>query len=75
MDSLADTTDEVGLIMAYESGELGTDGILRLFSRLIASGRAWSLQGAYGRAAHSLIASGWIEAGTGRILRTPSGEE
>jgi len=45
----------VDKIMAYESGELDNKGILELFSELIRTGNAWSLQGAYGRTAKNLI--------------------
>lgn len=47
--------DLVTQIMLYESGELDTEGILNLFSKLIKSGQAWSLQGSYGRYASRLI--------------------
>ena len=57
--------DQVDLIMAYESGELDEAGILKLFSELIKSGQAWSLQGSYGRTAKALIDAGYInEKGT-----------
>ena len=32
-------------IIAYETGELDYEGTLNLFSKLIKSGQAWSLQG------------------------------
>ena len=47
--------DLVTQIMLYESGELDTEGILNLFSKLIKGGQAWSLQGSYGRYASRLI--------------------
>lgn len=53
-------TDLVGDIIAFETGTLGDEGILKLFGRLIESGQAWTLQGSYGRAAASLIDSGFI---------------
>jgi hypothetical protein len=56
----------VSLIIAYESGELGAEDTLRLFSRLIKSGLAWQLQGHYGRVAASLIEQGIINK-NGRI--------
>jgi len=52
--------DQVDLIMAYETGELDDAGILKLFSMLIKSGDAWSLQGSYGRTAKALIEAGYI---------------
>jgi len=42
-------------IIAYESGELDNQGILELFSDLIKTGKAWSLQGHYGRTAKHFI--------------------
>lgn len=66
----ADSTeaDEVSLIMAYENGELDTPGILNLFSMLVKNGHAWSLQGAYGRAAKALIDNGYLSQ-DGDILK------
>lgn len=55
-------TDLVGLIMAHESGELGTEATLTLFSQLVKDGTAWTLQGAYGRQAHALIEDGYLTA-------------
>jgi hypothetical protein len=60
--------DEVGYIIAYENGELKGQEILELFSNLIKSGRAWSLQGAYGRMAGNLIARGYLSR-EGEILK------
>lgn len=42
-------------IIAYESGELNDADVVELFSELIKSGLAWSLQGCYGRTAMALI--------------------
>lgn len=47
-------------IIAYEEGELDLDGYLRLFSNLIRTGQAWTLQGHYGRTAAALIEMGII---------------
>lgn len=47
--------DIVNQIIDYESGELNNEDTLKLFSHLIKSGQAWSLQGHYGRAAQRLI--------------------
>jgi hypothetical protein len=52
--------DMLGHIMDYESGELDLNGTIELFSRLIKTGLAWSLQGSYGRAASDLIGQGFI---------------
>ena len=52
-------------IMAYEAGELTEHEVVNLFSELIKSGVAWSLQGHYGRTASMLIEGGLInEDGT-----------
>lgn len=57
--------DHLDRLMAYENGELGTAGTLYLFSDLVDSGLAWSLQGHYGRTAARLIGQGWLlEDGT-----------
>lgn len=61
--------DEVGYIMAYESGELRGNKVIELFSHLIKSGRAWSLQGCYGRMAKNLIDRGYL-SDKGEILKT-----
>ena len=60
--------DLVDMIMAYESGELKAEKTLVLFSELIRTGQAWSLQGHYGRTAQGLIDSGYISA-KGDILK------
>jgi hypothetical protein len=41
--------------MLYELGELDYEDTLNLFSKLIKSGQAWSLQGHYGRTAKQII--------------------
>ena len=48
----------VDSIMAFEGGQLDTMGTIKLFSGLVKSGQAWSLQGSYGRAAAALIERG-----------------
>jgi len=65
---MAKKFDEVGAIISYEAGELRGQEVLDLFSHLIKSGRAWSLQGAYGRMAGALINRGYLSA-KGEILK------
>ena len=57
----------VDYIVKYEEGEISDEDYLKLFSYLIKTGQAWSLQGSiYGRPAHDLIESGVISK-TGKI--------
>lgn len=60
---------DVGLIIAYESGELSDKKMVELFAELIKDGSAWSLQGHYGRTAAALIKAGYID-NKGNILKT-----
>jgi hypothetical protein len=50
----------VNYIMDYEGGEISQDDTLELFSYLIKTGQAWSLQGMYGRQAKAFIDAGVI---------------
>jgi len=50
----------VDLIMAFEAGELDSEGIIQLFQDLVNTGLAWKLQGSYGRAAIALIKQGLV---------------
>lgn len=60
--------DLVDRIIAYEQGDLSAEDTLALFSALVQSGDAWTLQGHYGRTATALIDAGWIDR-AGTILR------
>jgi hypothetical protein len=60
LNQLNKTKMNVDNIIAYESGELNDMQTLELFSELIATGFAWSLQGHYGRTASALIDRGLI---------------
>lgn len=55
-------------IIKYEQGELRGQKVLKLFSYLIKTGMAWSLQGTYGRYAEALIDRGYLSA-EGKILK------
>jgi hypothetical protein len=50
----------IGLMISFEQGETTTDETLELFSHLIKTGMAYSLQGFYGRYAQNLIEAGYI---------------
>ena len=52
----------ISKIIDYENGDLGTWGVIELFSQLIKNGQAWTLQGSYGRSARDLIESGFLTA-------------
>ena len=60
--------DLVGNIIDYESGNMDLRSVLNLFSHLIKTGTAWTLQGCYGRMATQLIDNGFISK-QGEILR------
>lgn len=62
-------TDQVGMMMNYEQGDLSDEDTLNLFSDLIKSGLVWKLQGHYGRTAKALMDQGYIDK-TGKILKT-----
>jgi hypothetical protein len=61
--------NEVDYIISFEQGELRGAEVLKLFSHLVKTGKAWSLQGIYGRTAQNLIDRGYISA-EGKILKT-----
>ncbi len=50
--------DQLGQMIAYESGALGGAESVELFQYLIDTGLAWTLQGSYGRMAARLIDAG-----------------
>ena len=50
--------DKVERIIAYETGKLSDEELIKLFQELIDSGEAWTLQGSYGRMASALIEAG-----------------
>jgi hypothetical protein len=64
---MVDTKNLVDYIIEYEGGELSDSDTLGLFSYLIRTGKAWTLQGHYGRTAQKCIDSGYIDR-QGNIL-------
>ena len=52
--------DYLGMMIQYEQGELSYPEMITLFSYLVDTGMAWSLQGHYGRVAATLIENGII---------------
>lgn len=48
-------------IISYEQGDLSPSDTVRLFSSLVKTGDAWTLQGAYGRTANAFILSGLLD--------------
>lgn len=61
MSKTKEQFDEVGAIIAFESGELDDAGIIELFQHLVDNGHAWQLQGSYGRTAKALIEAGHVK--------------
>jgi hypothetical protein len=49
-------------VMEYENGQLSENETIELFQYLVDTGLAWQLQGAYGRAAMSMIEAGLVES-------------
>jgi len=45
----------------FEEGNLNMGEIIELFSELVKTGQAWTLQGTYGRTAQSLIIAGYLD--------------
>ena len=55
------SSDLVGEIIKYESGEMSEEDMIVFFQKLIDNGMAWTLQGHYGRTATALIEQGLCE--------------
>ena len=58
---------DANALFDYEAGLLDDAATVRLFSDLVRSGVAWTLQGHYGRVAANMIKNGLIDA-SGNIL-------
>lgn len=58
------------LIIDYENNDLNLTQEILLFSELVKSGKAWSLQGHYGRMAEAMIELEFIDK-DGKILKVP----
>tara|TARA_Y100000310_G_scaffold254637_2_gene261755 strand:+ start:2632 stop:2838 length:207 start_codon:yes stop_codon:yes gene_type:complete len=58
-------TNFVSYIVAYEQGDLCESDVILLFQHLVDTGKAWTLQGSYGRAAMNLIEAGLVTAPDG----------
>lgn len=56
-----DENDILSYMIEWENGELGLEKTLQLFSYLVKTGQAWTLQGCYGRFAKMLIEEGYLE--------------
>ena len=61
--------DLTSAIIEYEGGDMKTKDMLELFSHLIKTGLAWTLQGMYGRTANALIDEGLLDK-KGNIIVT-----
>ena len=66
--------DLTDLIIDYENGDLNLTEEILLFAKLVETGRAWKLQGHYGRIAMEMIDLEFISK-DGKVLRLPVEEE
>jgi hypothetical protein len=58
---------DLGMVIAYEQGDLDENETITLFADLVRTGLAWTLQGSYGRTAADMIDAGLLDTG-GNIL-------
>ena len=62
--------DLLSLIHAYENGETDLQQEIFLYAELVRTGKAWTLQGHYGRVAMEMIDLEFISK-DGRVLKVP----
>ena len=62
--------DLTDLIIDYENGDLNLTQEILLFAKLVETGKAWTLQGHYGRVAMEMIDLEFISK-DGRVLKLP----
>jgi hypothetical protein len=53
--------DLTARIIDYEAGDLEEQAVIELFQYLVDTGKAWTLQGHYGRTAAALIRDGKVQ--------------
>lgn len=63
-------TDLTDLMIDYENGDLNLLQEILLFAKLVETGKAWRLQGHYGRVAMEMIDLEFISK-DGRVLKLP----
>ena len=62
--------DLTDLIIDYENGDLNLKQEILLFAKLVETGKAWTLQGHYGRIAMEMIDLEFISK-DGKVLKVP----
>ena len=62
--------DLTDLMIDYENGDLNLTQEILLFAKLVETGKAWRLQGHYGRVAMEMIDLEFISK-DGRVLKLP----
>tara|TARA_B100001113_G_C21059777_1_gene600607 strand:+ start:733 stop:933 length:201 start_codon:yes stop_codon:yes gene_type:complete len=63
--------DLVSMIDAYENGDTNLEQEILLYAELVRTGKAWTLQGHYGRVAMEMIDLEFISK-DGRVLKVPT---
>ena len=59
------------MIDAYENGDTNLEQEILLYAELVRTGKAWTLQGHYGRVAMEMIDLEFISK-DGRVLKVPT---